>query len=95
MGDVFKLRGKPALRITAIGTQPIARLSIIRGVGRDVPRYVYDTQPNKQEVKLTWTDQDPAWGQTNYYYVRVEQVRPKEGYGALAWASPMWIAVQK
>jgi hypothetical protein len=95
MGDSFALQGKPQLDITAIGTEPIARLSIIRGVGTAAPTYVYDGAPNKQELKLRWTDESPEWGQTNYYYVRVEQVRPSEGYGALAWASPMWIDVKR
>ena len=81
--------------ITVIGTQPIYRLSVIRGVGKESPQYVYDTKPGKKEVKIAWTDEDPQWGQTNYYYVRVEQTRPQKGYGALAWASPMWIALEK
>ena len=37
----------------------------------------------------------PEWGKMNYYYVRIEQVRPIDGPGALAWASPMWIHVQR
>ncbi len=95
MGDVFTLRGEPQLEITVVGTQPIARLSIIRGAGSDPPRYVYDVEPGKREVKLTWTDRTPEWGKTNYYYVRIEQVKPKDGFGALAWASPMWIDVRR
>ena len=95
MGDVFTHQGAPQLEISVIGTEPIARLSIIRGVAGDVPRYVYDAEPNRQEIKLTWTDAAPEWGRTNYYYVRVEQVRPEGGYGALAWASPMWIDVRR
>jgi hypothetical protein len=95
MGDVFTAHGKPTLDIRVIGTDRVERLSIIRGVGNDAPRYVYDAEPDKREVTLAWTDEDPAWDQTNYYYVRVEQVRPKNGYGALAWASPMWIDVRR
>jgi hypothetical protein len=95
MGDAFVLNEKPRLEIHAIGTEPIARLSIIRGTGSDTPQYVYDASPNEQEVKITWTDQDPAWGSTSYYYVRVEQVRPENGNGALAWASPMWIELKR
>jgi hypothetical protein len=95
MGDMFSLNKKPTLDITVIGTQPIYRLSVMRGVGSDAPQYVFDTKPDKREVKISWTDEEPRWGRTNYYYVRVEQVRPKGGYGALAWASPMWIALEK
>ena len=91
MGDIFEHSGKPTLDLTVVGTDPIARISIVRGVGKEVPRYVHDIGPDQKEVKLSWTDQDPAVGQESYYYVRVEQRRPEGGYGALAWASPMWI----
>jgi len=60
----------------------------------DQPRYVYDTEPNAREIRLEWTDRDPQWGKTCYYYVRIEQQRPPGGYGALAWASPMWITLK-
>ena len=56
--------------------------------------YVYDAEPNQQEIQLTWTDTAPERGKTSYYYVRIEQVRPQGGFGALAWASPMWIRVE-
>jgi len=95
MGDVFTLSERPELTIAVIGTAPIERLSIVRGTGSDAPRYVYDAAPNKQEVRLRWSDQAPEWGKTSYYYVRVEQVRPEGGYGALAWASPMWIELKR
>ncbi len=95
MGDIFELKGKPTLKIHAEGTLPIERLTIVRGVDREMPVYVYDGKPNKKQVDLTWTDESPAWGRENYYYVRVEQQRPAQGAGSLAWASPMWIQVSK
>jgi len=95
MGDMFSMDEKPTLEITALGTAPIVRLSIIRGVGSDEPRYVYDSEPNRQQVHVRWTDRDPQPGYTSYYYVRIEQVRPEGGYGALAWSSPMWIKVER
>ena len=95
MGDAFVLDERPRLDIRVIGTEPIARVSIIRGTGSDTPQYVFDTSPNEKEVKITWTDTDPAWDSTSYYYVRVEQVPPANGYGALAWASPMWIELKR
>ena len=95
MGDIFTLGEKPRFEIKVIGTEPVARLSIIRGTGADTPQYVYDTKPNEREVKINWTDNDPAWGKTSYYYVRIEQVKPAEGAGALAWASPMWIELKR
>lgn len=94
MGDAFEFSGRPQLKVHAVGTAPIARLSIVRGVDRDTPAYVYDVHPNRQAVDLTWIDAAPERGKTNYYYVRVEQVAPPDGYGAMAWASPMWINVQ-
>ena len=96
MGDIFTSQEKPKLDITVIGTRPIYRLSIIRAVGGETPQYVYDTNPNQQEVKLSWTDEDPAWGGTSYYYVRGEQVPDVASVtsGELVWASPMWILVK-
>jgi hypothetical protein len=86
MGDEFTLRSPPQLEITAIGTAPISRVSVVRGVGNEVPTYVYNATPNAAEVSLKWTDSNPVPGQTSYYYVRIEQ-----SDGKLAWASPMWI----
>jgi hypothetical protein len=95
MGDILTLEGQPTLDITVIGTAPIARLSIIRGVGNQAPTYVYDGEPNEQNVELRWTDMIPAWGQRSYYYVRIEQTPPEDGFGALAWASPLWITAER
>jgi hypothetical protein len=46
-------------------------------------------------VKLRWTDANPDWGQRAYYYVRVEQPRPEGGFGAMGWASPLWITPER
>lgn len=86
MGDIFETNEKPTIRVLAIGTAPIARVSIIRGVGHDTPTYVYEVRPAKQRVELSWTDPDPAAGVESYYYVRIEQAD-----GRVAWLSPMWI----
>jgi hypothetical protein len=81
MGEAFETAQLPTLEIQAQGTTPIARLHIIRN-----NRYVYSTEPKKQEVTLRFTDMQAQAGQTYYYYVRLEQAD-----GNLAWASPMWI----
>lgn len=86
MGDIFETTEKPTIQVVASGTAPIARVSIIRGVGNEAPTYVYEVRPNKQEIKLSWTDPDPATGVETYYYVRIEQAD-----GRVAWLSPMWI----
>jgi len=95
MGDVFTLDKKPTLDIAVIGTKPIERLSVIRGVGNQAPEYVYDGKFSQREVKLNWCDEDAQRGATSYYYVRVEQSTSGGGYGALAWSSPMWITYEK
>jgi hypothetical protein len=90
MGDEFATRERPTLEISAIGTAPIARVSIIRGVGRELPTYVYNAEPNEANLSLRWTDTMAVPGETSYYYVRIEQSDKK-----LAWASPMWIKYEK
>ena len=56
MGDEFTVKSPPEFQIQAIGTAPIARVAIVRGVGNEVPTYVYNAEPNKAEVNLTWKD---------------------------------------
>jgi hypothetical protein len=93
MGDEFTVKSPPEFQIHAIGTAPIARVSIIRGVGSEMPTYVYNTEPKEakeSELKLTWKDDMAVAGETSYYYVRLEQADKK-----LAWASPMWIRYEK
>ncbi len=90
MGDEFATKSPPEFEIHAIGTSPIARVAIVRGVGKEVPTYVYNAEPKKSEVKLTWKDDMAVAGETSYYYVRIEQADSK-----LAWASPMWIKYEK
>jgi hypothetical protein len=82
MGDEFKSAGPATLEVEAIGTGPIARISIIKDsqvVGTVQPG------PGQAEYRGPWVDPQPAAGK-HYYYVRVEQAD-----GQLAWASPMWI----
>jgi hypothetical protein len=90
MGDEFETDRPPSFEITAIGTAPIARVVVVRGVGKEVPTYVYQAMPNEPNVSLRWTDERPAAGQTAYYYVRIEQAD-----GKLAWASPRWVTSKK
>ena len=85
MGDVFTTAKRPSLEITVRGTGPLAKVHIIRN-----NRYVYSTEPKKRDAVIRYTDMDAKTGQTNYYYVRVEQAD-----GNLAWASPMWITYRK
>ena len=97
MGDEFETAEAPTLEIYAVGTDRIANVSIVRGVGTQTPKYVYRATPNRKEVRLRWTDAaPPPPGSVAYYYVRIEQVKPEgASYGALAWASPMWIHFKK
>jgi hypothetical protein len=83
-GDEFKTSDTPALQFHVIGTEPLARIDILKDSA------VVDTiTPSGQEHRGEWKDPKPTGG-THYYYVRVEQ---KDG--ALAWASPMWIELVK
>ncbi len=84
MGDEFTTSKKPTLEINAFGTQPIARVSVVKDM-----KYVYTTGPNKRQVKFRWTDNQPTVGKTSFYYVRIDQQD-----GQIAWASPMWITYQ-
>jgi hypothetical protein len=81
MGDIFETRERPTISIEAVGTAPIAKLSIVRD-----NKYIYAAEPNTKEVQQSFTDMDATAGKTSYYYVRIEQAD-----GNLAWASPMWI----
>jgi hypothetical protein len=84
MGDEFTTKTAPKFDIRIVGTQPIARVDIVKD-----NTYVYNATPNKQEVLLTWQDNTPTEGKVSYYYVRAQQTD-----GQLVWASPMWVRYQ-
>jgi hypothetical protein len=84
MGDEFTTKTAPKFDIRIVGTQPIARVDIVKD-----NTYVYNATPNQQEVTLTWQDNAPTQGKVSYYYVRAQQ-----SDGQLVWASPMWIRYQ-
>ncbi len=84
MGDEFTLKGKPTLQIRLIGTQPFAKVHIIKD-----GNYVHTVEPSSQVVEFQWTDFEPTPGTTSFYYVRGEQEN-----GELVWVSPMWITYQ-
>ena len=86
MGDEFTLHEPPTLEILVEGTRAVKQIDIVRQVGESQPAYVYAVHPNQRRVKLSWTDSGVVAGQTNMYYVRIQQTD-----GALAWASPLWI----
>jgi hypothetical protein len=81
MGDIFETSTKPKFDILVLGTAPVTKVSIVRD-----KKYIHVVEPNKDEVKLSFTDEEAQAGKTSYYYVRIEQRD-----GNLAWASPMWI----
>jgi hypothetical protein len=89
MGDEFTQKSPPKLDIIVQGTAKVARVDIVRQIDQAMPAYVYATQPNQQNVKLSWTDNQAKSGAVNMYYVRVMQED-----GKMAWASPMWIRVE-
>jgi len=81
MGDEFTTNRKPAFRIRLVGTQPFARVHVIKD-----NVYVYTATPNTPRVSFKWSDFDAHPGKASYYYVRGEQED-----GELVWVSPMWI----
>jgi hypothetical protein len=81
MGDIFETAAPPSFSVKVIGTQPVARVSLIRD-----GKYLHVAEPKQRECVLTFTDEQPVRGKAAYYYVRIEQED-----GNLAWASPMWI----
>ena len=90
MGDEFTVKKPPEFDVRVVGTAPIARVAFVRGVGDEVPTYVYNATPNEPEFHVTWKDDMAVPGQTSYYYVRIEQ-----SDGKLAWASPMWVKYEE
>ena len=81
MGEEFTLDTKPTLSVHLIGTQPFAKVHVVKD-----GNYMHSAEPNEQEVEFEWTDFAPTAGATSYYYVRGEQQD-----GELVWVSPMWI----
>jgi len=84
MGDEFRIKGAPVIRVKLIGTDVFSRVRIIKD-GKEV--YVGD--PKSKTVDFGWPDKDVQPGVTAYYYVRGEQAN-----GELVWSSPMWITVE-
>ena len=57
MDDELTTTQKPTLRILLEGTQPFAKVHVIKD-----NKYVYTTQPKKQRVEFQWTDMAPKAG---------------------------------
>lgn len=85
MGDIFETNEAPTFNIKVLGTAPVTKVSIVRD-----SKYIHVEEPKKQDVTITFTDQNATAGKSSYYYVRIEQSDAN-----LAWASPMWITVKK
>jgi hypothetical protein len=80
MGDEFKTGSAPVLQMNVIGTQPLARIDILKDT-----KVVETIKPGKREYKGEWTDPKPDTG-VHHYYIRVLQQDEE-----LAWGSPLWI----
>ena len=85
MGEEFASPGPPRLKILIHGTQPIAKVIVIRN---NEVVWTHEPDAGTSEVKVEWADNQPVTGKTSYYYVRGEQTD-----GELVWLSPMWIKV--
>ena len=83
MGEDFAMRGRPKVRVKAIGTDAIAAIHLIRDA-----RYIHKFAPAGKEADLEFLDNDAGPGE-HWYYVRVEQRD-----GELAWSSPIWVTLR-
>ncbi len=80
MGEAFASSEPPLVKVRAIGTRPIARVTLIKN-----NEFVYTAEPGTKEAAFEFRDDAPAKGES-YYYARVEQ-----SDGSLAWSSPIWV----
>lgn len=84
MGDELSVVGAPTFQFHVIGTDTLAEIDILRD-----SKPVHTIKPDKREYRGEWRDPKPEVGK-HYYHLRVRQ-KDNE----LAWASPMWIRVEK
>ncbi len=80
MGEAFESESIPPLVIYVVGTSAVARVEVIRN-----EQVIYAATPDRKEVRLTYTDNEPPAG-SSYYYVRVVQDDRE-----IAWGSPIWV----
>lgn len=90
MGDEITINAPPTLSVKVLATAPIERIDIVRQVGKQLPEYVYSTNPDGDTAEFQWTDQQATPGAVNMYYVRVLQKNQR-----MAWASPIWMHYKK
>jgi hypothetical protein len=76
-------RAERCLDVCVYGTDRIERVTIIKN-NRDIETRT----PECEDVVFKWIDKTPA-EDGDYYYLRIEQAD-----GAMAWASPIWIAIE-
>jgi hypothetical protein len=84
MGEQFRVKGTPMIRVKLTGTTDFRRVHIIKD-----GRVVYTGDPRSRIVDFGWPDPNVKRGATSYYYVRAEQ-----SDGEMVWVSPMWITVE-
>ena len=80
MGDEFDTSEVPPLQIQIVGTGRVAKVEVIKN-----ENIIYTAAPDRQDVTLTFLDQEPTTG-TSYYYVRMVQEDSQ-----VAWGSPIWV----
>ena len=85
MGDEFATAERPHFTVHVIGTEKIAKVTLIRD-----NEYTCSSTPRMEEINVEYMDEKPKTGQTSLYYVRIEQTD-----GQLAWSSPVWITCNK
>jgi hypothetical protein len=84
LGSIFESAVLPRLEVSVKGTAPLKRVTLVRN---ETDYKVFET--SDREFRTSFEDPQPIAGE-NRYYVRVEQ-----SDGNMAWASPVWVTVQK
>ncbi len=85
MGDVFRTRDVPLLQVKVAGTQPIARIVVVKN-----NKFIHTVEPDAKTVAFEYRDLEAKRGSgESYYYIRVEQ-----SDGSLAWSSPIWVTYE-
>lgn len=85
MGEELTTSEAAKLTIHLEGTASFSKVVVVKD-GRAVKTF----EPGEASVQLTWTDPEPAPGETSHYYVRGEQED-----GELVWTSPIFVSYEE
>lgn len=88
MGREITTGRKPRIDVRVRGTAPLKDVSIIRDGS-----VLHRVAPDRRSAEFSFVDD--TFGQSSYYYLRVEQADADEhGNPSCAWSSPVWVSRQ-